>query len=237
MDINYSKSMYNLDHKVTPVDGKLVADLSCIRPDVDVRYTLDGTEPLATSALYTDSLVLSDSVTVRAAAFAGNVRKGEILNLPVRWNKATAKPVSGNKNAEVYMLTNGVKGSDKHTDMEWCGWYDQDVSFVLDLEEVTPITRVVVGHAVNYGMGVHYPASMELLVSTDNRNFVPLQRLSFSQKEIFRDGIFTDELVFDDFSVEGRYLKFVIQSPGETPDFHHRVGQGVWLRFDEIEVY
>ena len=237
MGIGYSKSMYNLDHKVTSADGKLVVNLSCIRPDVDVRYTLDGSEPLATSALYTDSLVLSDSVTVRAAAFAGDVRKGEILNLPVRWNKATAKPVSGNENAEVYMLTNGIKGSDKHTDMEWCGWYDRDVSFVLDLEEVTPITRVVVGHAVNYGMGVHYPASVELLVSTDNRNFVPLRRLTFSQKEIFKDGIFTDELVFDGFSTEGRYLKFVIQSPGATPDFHHRAGQGVWLRFDEIEVY
>ena len=237
MGIGYSKSMYNLDHKVTSADGKLVVNLSCIRPDVDVRYTLDGSEPLATSALYTDSLVLSDSVTVRAAAFAGDVRKGEILNLPVRWNKATAKPVSGNENAEVYMLTNGIKGSDKHTDMEWCGWYDRDVSFVLDLEEVTPITRVVMGHVVNYGMGVHYPASVELLVSTDNRNFVPLRRLTFSQKEIFKDGIFTDELAFDGFSTEGRYLKFVIQSPGATPDFHHRAGQGVWLRFDEIEVY
>ena len=46
-----------------------------------------------------------------------------------------------------------------------------------------------------------------------------------------------DEFKFDDLSSKGRYLKFDIASPGETPSFHHRAGQGVWLYFDEIGVY
>ncbi len=237
MGINYAKSMYNIDHKITPDGGSLVLQMSCIRPDVEIRYTLDGSEPVSSSMLYQDSLLFSDSVTVKAATFMNGVRKGEILTLPVHWNKATAKTILENDNPDVYMLTNGLKGSDKHTDMEWCGWYDMDISFVLDLGETTSIDKVVLGHVVNYGMGVHYPASIELLVSANNENFSSLRSITFSQEEIFKDGIFTDEFVFDSLSAEGRYLKFVIKSPGQTPEFHHRVGQGVWLRFDEIEVY
>lgn len=236
MGINYAESMYNLDHKITPENGVLVLHLSCIRPDVEIRYTLDGSEPLSSSMLYQDSLLISESVTVKAATFVNGTRKGQVLILPVHWNKATAKKILENKNPEVYMLVNGLKGSDKHTDMEWCGWYDEDVSFVLDLGEDTFVNKVILGHVVNYGMGVHYPASVELLISADNENFVPLRKLSFTSAEIFKDGIFTDEFVFDNLFAEGRYLEFVIKSPGETPQFHHRAGQGVWLRFDEIEV-
>lgn len=236
MGIDYAKSMYNLDHKITPENGKLVVRLSCIRPDVEIRYTLDGSEPIATSTLFQDFLLFSDSVMIKAAAFMKDVRKGEVLTLPVHWNKATAKQVLGNSNPELYMLTNGLKGSDKHTDMEWCGWYDQDVSFVLDLGKVMSVHKVLLGHVVNYGMGVHYPASVELFVSADNKNFVSVDKMTFSTMEIFKDGIFTDELIFDGLSTEGRYLKFVLKSPGKTPQFHHRTGQGVWLRFDEIVV-
>ncbi len=236
MGINYAESMYNLDHKITPENGVLVLHLSCIRPDVEIRYTLDGSEPLSSSMLYQDSLLISESVTVKAATFVNGTRKGQVLILPVHWNKATAKKILENKNPEVYMLVNGLKGSDKHTDMEWCGWYDEDVSFVLDLGEDTFVNKVILGHVVNYGMGVHYPALVELLVSSDGKQFESLRSMSFSEEEIFQDGIFTDEFVFDDLPAEGRYLKFVIKSPGETPQFHHRAGQGVWLRFDEIEV-
>ena len=99
-----------------------------------------------------------------------------------------------------------------------------------------PVHKVLLGHVVNYGMGVHYPASVELFVSADNKNFVSVDKMTFSTMEIFKDGIFADELIFDGLSTEGRYLKFVLKSPGKTPQFHHRTGQGVWLRFDEIVV-
>lgn len=237
MGIGYSKSMYNLDHVVKPENDELKVILSCTRPDVDIRYTLDGTSPTFASTLYTDTLVVTKNVVVKAATFVGEESKGEVLTLDLKWNKATGKAVIGNTNPNVFLLTNGVRGTDKHTDFEWCGWYNQNVSFTLDLGEEDTFDKVTLGHVVNYGMGVHYPKSIVLSVSDDNKQFKKIGTLSFTEKEIFRDGIYMDEFKFDDLSSKGRYLKFDITSPGETPSFHHRAGQGVWLYFDEIGVY
>lgn len=235
MNINYAHSMYNLDHAIVPTNGSLKIGLSCIRPDVEIRYTLDNSEPDKRSALYTDSIDITHAVTVKAATFAGDIRKGEVLILDITWNKATGKTVLSD-NKKSYVLTNGLKGTDKYTDGEWCGWYDQDISFVLDLGKDEEVNRVELGHVVNYGMGVHYPKSIKLLASKDNINYVEVARLSYSMDEIFKDGFFTDELVFGDLSMKTRYLKFEIESPGECPPYHHRAGQGVWLYFDEIKV-
>ena len=50
--IVYARSMYNIQHTVTPNDGILEVELECIRPDMEIHYTTDGSEPTATSPLY-----------------------------------------------------------------------------------------------------------------------------------------------------------------------------------------
>lgn len=236
MGINYARSMYNLDHTVKSENNQLKVVLSCTRPDVEIRYTIDGTEPTFTSEAYMDTLTVEANTIVKAAAFVGKECKGKVLVLDLQWNKATGKKIIANKNPNVFLLTNGLRGTDKHTDFEWCGWYDEDVSFTLDLDTVQSFNKVSLEHAVNYGMGVHYPKSITLSVSDDNVKFKKIGELDFTEKEIFKRGIYTDELTFDGLSSRGRYIKFEISSPGKTPDFHHRAGQGVWLYFSEIEV-
>jgi len=58
----------------SPADGAvftndLTATLSCATPGAEVRYTLDGSDPTAASALYTDPLFLTQSAVLRARAF------------------------------------------------------------------------------------------------------------------------------------------------------------------------
>ena len=236
MNINYSHSMYNLDHLVRPEQGKLKVALSCIRPDVEIRYTMDDADPTSSSVLYKDSVMITGENTIRAAAFKDGERVGEVLTLNLEWNKATAKKVI-NDNPNVYMLTNGVEGTDKHTDFEWCGWYDQDVSFVLDLGQKEDFNKIEIGHVVNYGMGVHYPASITVLVSDDNVDFHEIGKKEYSRDEIYKYGIFRDKIGFEQLNAAGRFIRFDIESPGKTPDFHHRAGQGAWLYFDEIKVF
>lgn len=236
MDINYAHSMYNLDHVIVPKNGKLKIELSCIRPDVEIRYTLNNSEPDKNSTLYTDSIDITHAATVKTATFAGEIRKGEVLVLNINWNKATGKTIfSDNKRS--YVLTNGLRGTDKYTDGEWCGWYDQDITFVLDLGKEEDVNEVGLGHVVNYGMGVHYPKSIKLLVSDDNNVFKEVGELNYGMDEIFQDGFFTHEFIFGNLALKTRYLKFEIESPGACPAYHHRAGQGVWLYFDEIKVF
>ena len=118
--IVYARSMYNIQQTVTPKEGRLQVELDCIRPDVQVRYTMDGSVPTAQSPLYTKPLMLTEAKTIKAATFAGNEQLGQMLELPVIWNKATAKPVKSAGTGDLYMLTNGIRGSQKYTDLEWC---------------------------------------------------------------------------------------------------------------------
>lgn len=237
MGITYARSMYNLDHRITPSAEGLKAAIRCIRPDVDIRYTTDGSEPSLSSPLCPDTLTVTEALTVKTAAFAGGKQAGKTLTLPINWNKATNKPVIGNGNPDTYRLTNGLRGSDKHSDFEWCGWYGENASFVVDLQENMPVTRVVLGGITNYGMGVHLPKTIRLSVSDNDREYRDIGVIRHAPGEIFKEGIRIEDQVFDGLSATGRYLKVAFENPGPCPADHTRPGQNTWVHFDEIEVF
>ena len=141
----FARSMYNIQHTVTPEKGVLRVQLECIRPDVEIRYTVDGSEPTETSMLYTHPLTVKDSRTINCATFGAGRQLGKTLALPVKWNKATAKPILGDKPNE-RVLTNGIRGRRKHTDFEWCGWPENDsVTFTVDLQKEEKMKAVTIG--------------------------------------------------------------------------------------------
>ena len=227
--------MFNLDHLVTGDNDTLKVALTCIRPDMEVRYTTDGSEPQATSALYQDSLVITNDLTIKAATFANGEQKGQTLTLPLHWNKATARPVTDG-NGQTYRLTNGLRGSDKQSDFEWCGWHDTDAGFTIDLGKETDIQQITLGCITNYGMGAHIPAKITVSVSNDNKTFTPIAERSFTPEQIFREGIRIEDQLFDNLKTSGRYLKVDLKNPGKCPEDHTRPGQGTWVYVDEIIV-
>ena len=233
LGVNYARSMFNIDHLVTGDNDTLKVALTCIRPDMEIRYTVDGSEPQVSSPLYTDSLAFTDSVTIKAATFASGEQKGQTLTLPLHRNKATARPVIDG-NEQTYRLTNGLRGSDKQSDFEWCGWYDKDASFTIDLGKEENIGQITIGCITNYGMGAHIPAKITLSVSNDNRTYTRIAERSFTPEEIFREGIRIEDKTFDNLASTGRYLKVELKNPGKCPEDHTRSGQGTWIYTDEI---
>ena len=234
-DMEVAGSMFNLDHVVKPENGKLAVSLSCIRPDVEIRYTLDGSEPTASSKRYDKELRIGKSMVVKAATFANGEKKGQTLELKLDWNKATACPVT-TQNDKAYVLTNGLRGSQRHSDFEWAGWYAKDAEFVLDLKKSTSVKNVTLGCVNNSGMGVSIPAKVRLSVSNDNRNFHTVKEITYTPEEIFRLRTAIEDIVFDNLNVKGRYLKFEMTNPGISPKGTFREGQNVWMYFDEIIV-
>ena len=55
-----------------------IATLEVDAPDAEIRYTLDGSDPTAASTLYAGPFVVNRSQRIRAAAFRGGVRLGDI---------------------------------------------------------------------------------------------------------------------------------------------------------------
>ena len=232
--IVYARSMYNIQQIVTPKEGRLQVELDCIRPDVQVRYTMDGSVPTAQSPLYTKPLMLTEAKTIKAATFAGNEQLGQMLELPVIWNKATAKPVKSAGTGDLYMLTNGIRGSQKYTDLEWCSWMKSDtVTFTLDLKKPELVNKLTLGSITNYGMAVHKPAEIEVWISGDDKEYRKVGECSYTKNEIFREGVFREDIPFE-IGTEARYVRVVARGAGDCPFTHVRPGQEVRIYFDEL---
>ena len=232
--IVYARSMYNIQQTVTPKEGRLQVELDCIRPDAQVRYTMDGSVPTAQSPLYTKPLMLTEAKTIKAATFAGNEQLGQMLELPVIWNKATAKPVKSAGTGDLYMLTNGIRGSQKYTDLEWCSWMKSDtVTFTLDLKKPELVNKLTLGSITNYGMAVHKPAEIEVWISGDDKEYRKVGECSYTKNEIFREGVFREDIPFE-IGTEARYVRVVARGAGDCPFTHVRPGQEARIYFDEI---
>lgn len=234
--IVYARSMYNIQHKVTPENGVLQVKLECIRPDVEIRYTVDGSEPTASSSLYTDSLTVTAAQTIKSATFAQGEQMGQTLVLPIAWNKATGKPILGNKPNEK-LMTNGVRGSLKYTDFEWCCWEKSDhISFTIDLLQKDKLNTFTIGCITNYGMAVHKPKSIRIAVSDDNETYREIAGLHFTAEEIFREGAFIEDFSVDMKGTEARYVRVTAEGAGACPADHVRPGQEARVYFDEIRI-
>ena len=235
--IRYAHSMFNIQHTITTeTTGKLKVKLECERPDVEIRYTTDGTEPTSTSTLYEKELIIEKDTDIKAATFSQNKQMGELLVLPIHWNKATSKPII-HADAGMDILVNGLRGSLKYTDFEWyTGQLSKSISFTIDLQKPESMKQFTVGCITNYGMGVHKPRSLKVEVSNDNVTFTEIGKLTFTDKEIFKEGNFIENLSVETDEITGQFVKFTLESAGNCPDDHVRPEQPSKIYIDEVMI-
>lgn len=231
--VTYARSMYNIQHTVTPIKGKLQITLECIRPDVEIRYTVDGSEPTAESTLYKSKWVTVESVTVKSATFKDGKQMGQTLTLPILWHKATAANVIGVNPGEA-VITNGVRGSLKNSDFEWMSWERNDtITFTLDLYKRKDIHKLTLGIMNNFGMGIHKPQAIEVTVSNDNRKYKQAAFRVFELDNVFVEGTFIEDISFA-LTENARYIRITLYGGGKCPEMHVRSGQDARINIDEV---
>lgn len=234
--INHARSMFNLDHKVKPAAGALDVSVSCIRPDMEIRYSTDDPS-LATYKLYDGNLNVTSPRQIYAATFRNGVQEGKTLTLNLDFNNATGKDVSTpNCNNELtYVLTNGLRGSDRNSDFEWAGWHKRDAEFTVDLGEVTPVSSIVLGTLANSHICVAAPRKVSVYGSTDGKEFSLINTVELPDDIVFHKGAKITDV---DLSVSGptpaRYLRFEAVNPGVIPDGFARATTPTWMYFDEV---
>jgi len=218
MDITWARSMYNIQHTVRPQGDSLDVSLECIRPDVEIRKEWSP-----------------DRSRLTARSFIDDEEVGEPLELKFLSHKAVGCKVTGGGEYG-YVLTNGLRGSDRCSDFEWTlGPPPFDNTFTVDLGKDTPIKSVTLGLYNNYGMGCHKPSHIEISISSDGKEFKVVAQKSYSADEIFKEGTFTEDALFA-FDATARYIRCTLTSPGTCPDGHVREGNQVKVYTDEIIV-
>jgi hypothetical protein len=66
--------------------------ITCADAGAEIRYTLDGSEPDAASALYTGPIFVDDTVTIKARAFAAGMNPSPVVGATYTYDAAQGAP-------------------------------------------------------------------------------------------------------------------------------------------------
>ena len=196
----------------------------------EIRYTTDGSVPVASSALYAGPITVQDSAHIKAAIFRDGVLQGTPTEKKVDYHRAINKPIHYNsKLYEGYMaggtnaLLDGYRGGLTYLDGRWQGYLD-DLDCVIDMEEETDIHKVSIRFMQLIGPGVFQPGQVELLTSEDGENFI--------SRGIVPTTVPADDpdLLFQEYTFDGnwktRYIR--LKAPRANPGFIFADEIGVW---------
>jgi hexosaminidase len=168
----YAKSVYNpwLHHRA---DGKNIKVwFSSEIPNVEIRYTLDGSIPHAASPLFESELLLDKTTHIHAAV----INQGQIMG------NVISKTLYLHKGAGAEVKVNGdVDQNSKLTDLNYGGFleegdknweiYDGDAFIELNLNEKTDIDSVTV-RSMRHTLNGWYAASQIQLFSKEKGEFI-----------------------------------------------------------------
>jgi len=197
----------------------------------EIRYTLDGSNPTAASALYAEPFYTSGKTEIKAAIFKNGEQQGNVTDYTADYHKAIGKKVTFNTRwSDSYpaqkeqTLTNGLPGSLTYQDKQWLG-YLNDFDVTIDMEEIQSISSVAVKFMHQPGPGVFLPQYVELQFSSDGKNFSTVEKLThdFNPED--------KKLAFKTFEFDGKK---------EQARYIRLIGPNVMKGFmfvDEIVVY
>jgi len=244
LKINYAESAFQvtIQPKFDTTLNKLKISLEREFPDVDIHYTIDGSEPTLRSAIYSEPFLLYKSATVKAVTFSDNNLNTKPISEKFDLNLATGKPIQyvanydeGFKGRGKITLVNGIRGSIHYNDEEWQGWNTTNMEVVVDLQKPQEISSISAGFLQDIGTWMFMPTKVEYFISTDGLNFR-------KAGEVAND---VDPLSFEkqvkDFSVAfsattANYIKILAHNRAIIPHGHPLAGGAVWLFCDEIAV-
>ncbi len=237
---NYARHLFDIQGDFSPnaQEGVLEVSLSTLGK-ADIRYTLDGSEPSATSSRYSDPLKIKNDCTLKAVAIrpSGNSR---MLTEKINLNKATLKPIMllqpvhiqyGFKGAPT--LVDGLQGNANYKTGRWIAFYGNDLEAVIDLQQPTEISSAAIATCVEKGDWIFDARGFAVEVSDDGQKFSPVASEDYPvMKASDRNGIYTHKLTFD--PVKARYVKVTARSERQIPDWHGGKGNLGFLFVDEI---
>ena len=239
---NYAKHLYNVNiHIDTDTKWREIVVHMTTVGDAEIRYTLDGSQPTASSTLYTGAIHLQKSAKIRAAAFR-NGKRSNVSSQDVVFNKATACPVKllqPTHKSYTYnggaTLTDGLVGDKGFGTGRWLGFNGNDLEAVIDLKKPTNVSSVSLNTCVDKGSWIFDARNIEVSVSNDGVNFTTVAKNSLPALEKnSADNINTYELKFS--QTKARYIKVYATSEHNIPEWHSGKGKPAFLFVDEISV-
>ena len=239
---NYATHVFDIKAEMTPDPEEGVLKVSFKNIDNSpIHYTLDGSEPTASSPKYTDTLKIKESCVVKAVGVrsTGNTR---VFQEEVKVHKASFKPITMLKpiNRQYYFegagtLVDGLKGNHNYKTGRWIAFFKNDMEAVIDLKNPTEVSSVSISTLVEKGDWVFDARRIAVYVSEDGENFTEVASEEYPALTLDNPNqIYDHTLTFD--AVTTKYLKVYLQPEHSLPEWHGGKGHPSFVFLDEIVV-
>ena len=227
-------------YAVDPEKGGVVMTLTT-QGGAPIRYTLDGSDPTASSPLYKAPVTIGESCTFKAAALREGMQT-PVYTRKFDFNKATGRRIVLNAAPTLKytyggasLLVDGYRGGPVYSNGAWIGFLNEPLDVTIDMQGAKPYSAVTVESLVEKGEWVFPPSSVGVYLSDDGREFTEAALMSVPQETASSpDGVKPFKVLFPETSA--RYLRVVARTVDPIPAWHGAAGQKAHMFVDEIIV-
>lgn len=208
--------------------------------DAEIRFTMDGSEPTQKSSLYAKPISIKKSSKLKVKAFKAGFLPSETVSTEliklgekIKSIEITPDPSKSYPGDGGATLIDQKSGSLNFRDGHWIGYNFGPVTLTMDLGKKKDFKEAILSTLTSSGSWIMPPRSIQSFFSEDGETFeegqtlaiIPLKDHTSAGKSYYRVQNETGKV---------RYIKFVIQSLTELPEWHPGKGNAAWMFLDEI---
>ncbi|MCB0446636.1 MAG: family 20 glycosylhydrolase, partial [Gelidibacter sp.] len=234
LDINYANHLFK-------IEGNLIAEgyeLKTLTKDKTIRFTLDGSEPILTSDVYSKPIPITKNTSIKATVFNSEKQLGSTFTQTINYHKAVGKKITINvepnkaySGSGIEGLVNGISGSDtRYGDKEWLGFWGDDLKITIDLGEEMDVYSIETRFYHAPGQWIYVPNY--LTIKYDTREKQKVETSGYVDKNL-RYVKLNNAKVFDEIT-KTRYIIIKIPNYGTIPEGNQGAGHKAWTFIDEI---
>lgn len=240
--IRYAKSAFNvwIDH--TGNEKSITINLHTEANGLDLKYTLDGSEPTMESNSYTEPFDLNKSTVVKATSFRNGKQEGKVTQKAFYINKAANAEVIYHTLYLGYKKALGDKvlvdhnfGINWSIDKNWQKFKTPEVEFDLVFEKEIDASSVRMNFMQMAILGVYMPEEVSILGSKDGKNYKPLATESLREPSMVQ-GRYIQRPKIDFPKGKFKSLKVKLKAVNPIYPGHHKDGALSKIYLDEVVV-
>jgi hypothetical protein len=211
------------------------------QPGTSIRYTTDGSEPNATSAVYKKPIRINKHLTVvKAAAFGDGFAPSETVVLPFFsqglhiTNINTSAPNTQYAGNGSNTLNDHKSGGTDHHNGAWLGFDSDSIVVYIFPEKPTTVSQVLLHVLSNQDAWIFAPQKV-LVYAVANGSDVLVETKTFETKPDEKTD--AKAIMIDLPKTTAAQFRVVIFPLAALPEWHAGKGKKAWCFIDEIKMY
>jgi alpha-glucosidase (family GH31 glycosyl hydrolase) len=209
---------------------------------VVVRYTLDGSEPDSSSALYTAPFLLDKTSTIKAKSFLPDFLNS--FTAMENYHRVYAKSVQYKfPNSARYVggsefaLVDGAVGDAENYRNRWVGFQQVDLVATIELLAPRKISSITTRFLRNQESWIFLPSHLRYEISTDGVHFQTVfEKNNKQEAEGKSDSINVKFYPANVSTKKATHIRITASNIGVCPPWHEGAGGKAWIFSDEVIV-